>query len=209
MSYRTTFSTLISTLLLLASGLLAQQTSVTTGVLNTPGSTPAAATVTTPTTLPNIPIPAGIAVFAAFNQLGNPQWTAGFSAIYPVVGSIGVYGTTTADVYPKAAIDPTTKKHFYAIDSSVRQGVHKDLIDTGKWSFLLGGDVGPSLSQAQPSGIAVNLSSSFVATAVFKVNGTLSLIVPVRMLYISGIGWNPVAEAGVVINIKNLPKAKE
>jgi hypothetical protein len=36
-----------------------------------------------------------------------------------------------------------------------------------------------------------------------------SLIVPVRMLYISGVGWNPIAEAGVVINLKNLPKAKK
>jgi len=28
------------------------------------------------------------------------------------------------------------------------------------------------------------------------------------MLYVTGIGWNPIAEAGVLINLKNLPKAK-
>ena len=43
---------------------------------------------------------------------------------------------------------------------------------------------------------------------VYQVNPTFSVIAPVRMLYVSGAGWNPVAELGVVINLKNLPKAK-
>jgi hypothetical protein len=29
------------------------------------------------------------------------------------------------------------------------------------------------------------------------------------MLYVTGIGWNPIAEAGIVINLKNLPKGKQ
>jgi hypothetical protein len=72
----------------------------------------------------------------------------------------------------------------------------------------VGGDVGPSFSQSQPSGINVNFSSSFVATAIYQITPAFSIMVPVRMLYITGIGWNPIAEAGIVINLKNLPKAK-
>ena len=76
-------------------------------------------------------------------------------------------------------------------------------------SFLLGADVGPSFNQAQPSGINVNFSSSFVATAVYQITPVFSFLLPVRMLYIAGIGWNPIVEAGVIINLKNLPKAKQ
>ena len=159
-------------------------------------------------TFPTIPLPAAIAAFGAFNQLGSPRFTMGVSALYPIVGSVGVYGSTTADVFPKAAIDPTTKKSFYAISASIRQGVHKDILDTGRFSFLLGGDVGPGFSQAQPTGISIDLSTSFVATALYQINPTFSVIAPVRMLYVSGAGWNPVVEAGIVINLKNLPKGK-
>ena len=76
-------------------------------------------------------------------------------------------------------------------------------------SFLIGADVGPSFDQAQPSGINVNFSSSFVATAIYQITPVFSFLVPVRMLYITGIGWNPIVEAGVLINLKNLPKAKK
>ena len=68
--------------------------------------------------------------------------------------------------------------------------------------------MGPSFSQSQDSGFNISFSSSFVATAVYQVTPVFSFIVPVRMLYVSGIGWNPIAEAGVLINLKNLPKAK-
>ncbi len=178
------------------------------------GQTPSAPTTpATPTAstvnFPAIPMPVGVAAFGEFNQLGSPRFTMGVSAIYPVVGSVGIYGTTTADILPKLATDPTTGKKFYAISSSVRQGFHKDLVDTGRVSFLLGGDVGPSFSQSQPSGISVNFSSSFVATTIVQITPVFSFLVPVRMLYVTGIGWNPIAEAGVVINLKNLPKAKQ
>ena len=166
-------------------------------------------TATTPVNFPAIPLPVAVSVFGEFNQLGNPRFTMGVSAIYPVVGSAGIYGTTTADILPKLAVDPTTGKKFYAISSSLRQGFHKDIVDTGRLSFLLGGDVGPSFSQSQPSGISISFSSSFVATALYQMTPAFSLIVPVRMLYISGVGCNPIAEAGVVINLKNLPKAKK
>jgi hypothetical protein len=163
----------------------------------------------TPVNFPAIPMPTGVAAFGEFNQLGSPRVTMGISAIYPVAGSAGIYGTTTADILPKLAVDPTTGRKFYAISSSVRQGFHKDLFDTGHLSFLLGADVGPSFNQAQPSGISVNFSSSFVATAVYQITPVFSFLLPVRMLYITGIGWNPIVEAGVIVNLKNLPKAKK
>jgi hypothetical protein len=165
-------------------------------------------TATTPVNFPAIPLPVAVSAFGEFNQLGSPRFTMGVSAIYPVVGSAGVYGTTTADILPKLATDPTTGKKFYAISTSLRQGFHKDIVDTGRASFLLGGDVGPSFSQSQPSGININFSSSFVATAIYQITPAFSFIVPVRMLYITGVGWNPIAEAGIVINLKKLPKAK-
>jgi len=166
-------------------------------------------TATTPVNFPAIPLPAAVAAFGEFNQLGSPRFTMGVSAIYPVVGSAGIYGTTTADILPKLASDPTTGRKFYAISSSLRQGFHKDILDTGRASFLLGGDVGPSFSQSQPSGISIDFSSSFVATAIYQLTPAFSFVAPLRMLYVGGIGWNPIAEAGVVINLKNLPKAKQ
>jgi hypothetical protein len=165
-------------------------------------------TTTPPVTFPAIPLPIAISAVGEFNQLGDPRFTMGVAAIYPVVGSAGLYGTTTADILPKKAVDPVTGRRFYAISCSLRQGFHKDILDTGRLSLLLGGDVGPSFSQSQPSGISIDFSSSFVATALFQITPAFSLIVPVRMLYVSGIGWNPIAEAGIVINLKNLPKAK-
>src|SRR5580692_9783406 len=163
---------------------------------------------TTPVNFPAVPLPAAVSAFGEFNQLGNPRFTMGISAIYPLVGSAGIYGTTTADILPKLAVDPTTGKKFYAISSSLRQGGHKDLVDTGRISVLLGGDVGPSFSQSQTSGFNISFSSSFVATAIYQVTPVFSFIVPVRMLYISGVGWNPIAEACILIYWKNLPKDK-
>ena len=165
-------------------------------------------TTSTPVNFPSIPLPTAVSAFGEFNQLGSPRFTMGISAIYPVVGPAGIYGTTTADILPKLATDPATGKKFYAISSSIRQGFHKDLVDTGRASFLIGGDVGPSFGQAQPSGITVNFSSSFVATGIYQITPAFSFIIPVRMLYVTGIGWNPIAEAGVLVNLKNLPKAK-
>jgi hypothetical protein len=165
-------------------------------------------TTTAPVSFPAIPLPVAVSAFGEYNQLGNPRFTMGIAAIYPVVGSVGVYGTTTADILPRLAVDPTTGRKFYAISTSLRQGFHKDIIDTGHASFLLGGDVGPSFGSAQPSGINISFSSSFVATAVYQLTPAISLVAPVRMLYVSGVGWNPIAEVGIMINLKNLPKAK-
>ena len=35
-----------------------------------------------------------------------------------------------------------------------------------------------------------------------------SFIAPLRVIYMPGMGWNPVVEAGVMINLKSLPPKK-
>ena len=134
---------------------------------------------------PATPLPAALAVFGSFNQLGTPtRYAGGVSAVYPVVGSIGIYGTTTTDIIPKRATDPVTGREFWALSANIRQGGHKALFHSGRLTFLLGGDVGPGFSQAQPSGINVDFSGSFVATGLYQISRGFSMIVPVRMLYI-------------------------
>lgn len=155
---------------------------------------------------PNPTLPIAVAGFATFNQLSTPRWTGGFSAIYPVVGSWGVYGTTTTDIAPKKAMDPGTGREFYALSASVRQGVHRSVLSSGRLTFLLGGDLGPGFSQGQPSGISVSVDGSFVVTALYRLSNAFSVIAPVRMLYVSNIGWNPVAEIGVCVRLGALPK---
>lgn len=163
---------------------------------------------TTPVTptFPAIPLPVAVAAFGEFNQFATPRFSMGISAIYPVVGSVGVYGTTTADILPKKGT--VNGKSGTLLSSSIRQGFHKSILDTGRFSFLLGGDVGPSFSQSQSSGFNIDFSSSFVATGIYQITPVFSFIVPVRMLYITGVGWNPIVEAGIVINLKNLPGKK-
>ena len=174
---------------------------------------------TTPAVNVNFPstvLPVGLAVFGEYNQLATPtKFSGGLVAIYPVSGSLGIYGTTITSFLPVKATDPTTGKLFYAVSTSVRQGFHKSLIQTGALTFLVGADVGPSITQsATPlvtggtASYSVSFSTSATGTFVYQLSRMFSLMVPIRMLYVTGIGWNPVAEAGVIINLKNLPKAK-
>lgn len=160
---------------------------------------------TTAPTFPSVPLPTAVSAVASYNQLGTPKWTLGLSVIYPIVGQAGVYGTTTADIYTHNATDPTSGKQFWALSTGIRQGVHKSLLTTGRFTFLLGGDVGPSFS-SNTTGVSVNFSSSFVATTVYQVNPIFSVVAPIRMLYVGTMGWNPVVQVGVAINLKNLPK---
>ncbi|MGA3015946.1 MAG: hypothetical protein ABSF62_02420 [Bryobacteraceae bacterium] len=160
------------------------------------------------TTTPSITLPTAISVTGEFNQLSTPQWAMGLSALYTTTaqGSIGMYNTSTADVIPIRATDPATGKQFWALSAQFRQGVHEKILATGKFRFLLGGDIGPGFSSTA-SGISVSATGSFVATGLYRVNNWLSVVVPVRMLYVSGIGWNPVVQAGLSFNLGKLPKA--
>ena len=159
-------------------------------------------------TFPTIPLPTGIAVFGEYNQLGIPKWMGGASAIYPLAGSLGLYGTTTADMFPKLAYSSTGTR-FYALSISARQGIHKDIFNTGRWSFLVGADLGPSIgTSSTTSAVSVNFSSSITTTVVYQFKPAISFMVPIRLLYVDKQGWNPVFEAGVIVNLLKLPKPK-
>lgn len=154
---------------------------------------------------PAIPIPAGVAGFVEYNQLGSPKIVGGVSALYPVSGAYKLYMTTTALLSPQLKLDPTTNKQFYAVTTSFRQGLHRDMIDVGKWSFLVGGDLGPALgSNPSASSLAVNFSSSVVITPVYQLSKSVSLILPLRGVYINNVGWNPEVDFGVQLNLSVL-----
>lgn len=183
-----------------------------------PVAPPAAAQLASSPVLVNFPsavLPTGLGVFAEYNQLGAPnKWLGGIVAIYPLISSVDVYGTTVTSFLPVKAVDPGTGKSFYAISTSIRQGFHKSLLRTGRFNFLAGADVGPSIAQSTAplvtgggSSYAVSFSTSVTATAVFQVTPAFSFFMPIRMLYVSGVGWNPVVEAGFVLNLKKLPKS--
>ena len=161
-------------------------------------------------TFPNIPLPVGVMGFIQYDQLGTPVINGGVAAIYPVNGQYGLYMTSTALLTPQKEIDPITQKSFYAVTTAFRQGLHKDMFDTGRWSFLLGGDIGPSIgnSSSASTSFSVNLSSSIVVTPYYQLNPAISLVFPIRGVYIKNVGWNPELEFGVVINLSKLPKAK-
>jgi hypothetical protein len=80
-----------------------------------------------------------------------------------------------------------TGQTFWGLSTGFRQGMHKSLLTTGRWMFLLGGDVGPSFSSAQPSGMNVNFSSSFVVTTIVQLTPVVSFVAPERMLYVGGL----------------------
>ena len=174
------FSALIATSALLVCGALAQ---------------------TPPQPAPDTTMPAAILIAPAYNQLGSPRWTMVVSAVYPAKESLKLYASTTAEVFPVKATDPKTGKPFYSIQGSMRQGLHRELYSVGRFRLLVGGDVGPGFSQADPSGINVSFTSSFIATPVVALTDSVFFSVPVRMLYIPSVGWNPVVEPGIVIKI--------
>lgn len=158
---------------------------------------------------PSVPLPAGGMVFVNYNQLGSPVVTGGVAAIYPVAGQLGLYMTTTAIISPQLKLDPTTNKNFYGVTTALRQGLHKDVLDTGRFSFLLGGDLGPSIgnSSTTSTNLTVNFSSSLVITTLYQATPAISLVLPIRGVYIANIGWNPEVEFGIVVNFSKLPKA--
>lgn len=182
----------------------------------TPAAAPATSSSTDPS-LVSIPVklPAMIGGYVQFNQLATPKWNGGVVAIYPVFQSAGIYGSTLTDVFPQRKIDPTTGRSFIALNTSVRQGFHKDLFDTGRISALIGGDVGPSFTGATGSlvtggaaTVTVSLSSSATGTLVYKATSWLDIPISGRMLYVTNVGWNPVLSTGLLFNLKKLPKAK-
>lgn len=107
--------------------------------------------------------------------------------------------STTTDIVPVLQIDPTTKRSYYAFQTSVRQGAHKLLFTSGRLSALIGGDAGVGMSQALPSGINFSFAGSFTATAVFQISKKWALVVPVRALWMGqNASWNLLPEIGIL-----------
>lgn len=157
---------------------------------------------------PAFPLPSGVSLFGEYNQLGSPKIVGGASALYPVLGQYGVYMTTTALFSPQLKTDPTSGKQFYAVTTAFRQGMHKDILDAGRFSFLLGGDLGPAIGN-NATGLTVNFSSSVVLTTLYQLSPAWSLMLPVRGVYVNNVGWNPEIDFGVQLNLGYLSaKAK-
>jgi hypothetical protein len=141
--------------------------------------------------------PTYVGAGAAFNQIGNPRVNLWATAIYPVASSIGMYSSTTTDIVPVARVDAATGRKYFAFTTSIRQGVHKVVYTSSKFTALLGGDGGVGLSQAAPSGVDVSLSAAFTATLIYQLSPRWAIAAPIRGIY-SGGAWNLVPEFGFV-----------
>ena len=146
---------------------------------------------------PAVPTLLGFGVAA--DQLGSSRWNFWGTAIYPVVSSVGLYTSSTADVFPVLKTDPATGKPYYAAKAAFRQGVHKLLLHQGKFSFLLGGDAGVAAGQAT-SGMQFNFNGSFTATAIYQFSDKWAVVFAPRGMYVPDATntWNIVPQVGVL-----------
>ena len=143
-----------------------------------------------PIQVPDIKLPTYLAGGGAFNQLaGINLWASG---ILPVSSSIGLYESTTADLFPvKATVNG---RSGYVFQTSIRQGIHKVVHDDGKNMALIGADGGYSFASSNASGA----SASIILTYVRHIGKSWAVMFPVRALYLPGVGgWNAIAEVGL------------
>jgi len=157
------------------------------------------------------PLPAYVSIIGEFNQLATPQWALGLSAIYTTTGqnNIGMANSTSADIVPvKGAKDPVTGRTFTAISAQLRQGVSEKLLCTGPFCVYVGADIGPGFSSTPAGGVSISATGSFSVITRVRLNSWLSFVTPVRMLYVNGIGWNPVLQGGLSFNLHKLPPPK-
>jgi hypothetical protein len=171
---------------------------------------PAAPVVAPTTTASPITLPAYFAVGGEFNQLANPKGAIFVDMVYTTSGqnSIGMVNDTGIDIVPTKKTDPTTGKSFYAITSEVNQCVDEKIIATGKFRLYAGVCGGPGFSSTAAGGINISATGSFKAVATYRLNSFMSVVFPVRMNYITGIGWNPIIEGGISFDLKKLPAPK-
>ncbi len=147
-------------------------------------------------------LPSYVAIGAAYNQIGTPNWNAFFTAIYPLASPIGMYTSTTTDLIPVRAQDPKTGRQYWAISTGVRQGVHEQILNVNdKFRVLVGGDLGAAFSQASPSGTNVNLTGSFTGTVGYQFSKRFGVLMPIRGLYVPQVGWNLILQAGIAIRL--------
>lgn len=154
---------------------------------------------------PSFTLPTAVSAVGSFDQFGSPRFSLGISAMYaPTAQSnLGMYNTTTADIFPVKKLNPATNTMGYFLNASIRQGVHEKIASFGsthRTTFLLGADVGPGF-QSTTSGISLSANASFVFTTIVKLNSWLNFVAPERMLYIPSLGFNPVIQAGLSVRL--------
>jgi hypothetical protein len=131
--------------------------------------------------------------------------------------------TATADIVASQQTDPKTGKTGYLLQPSLRFGQHRQLHWDGRNLVTIGGDIGPTWSQAPatstgsstPAGASisvgstsVNLSGSFQITYARMLTPKWGFLVSPRMLWVAGAGpngsgaWNPVLQAGFAYRVK-------
>jgi hypothetical protein len=169
-----------------------------------------AQTTTTPTAPAAVMLPATFSVGGEFNQLATPKGSAFMDFLYTTSSqnSIGMANDTGVDLVVTKAKDAATGTSFYAINAEVNQCIDEKLIATGKFRMYLGVCGGPSFASTQTGGISISATGSFKAVMTYRLNPWMSLVVPVRMNYIGGEGWNPILAAGISFDLKKLPAAK-
>ena len=159
----------------------------------------------TPTPAPDVStlaLPDYVAAGLAWNQTASTRINAWASGLWLVSTPVRGYTSTTSDIFPvKKVVDGKT---VYVVQFQVRQGFHRDMWQSpnGKAHVLLGGDIGGAFSQAQPSGVNVNLAAAVTITGVYQFNPHWGVIVPMRGIYTASLGgWVPIVQAGVVYTI--------
>ena len=152
----------------------------------------------------NVALPTYIMAGVSWNQFNG---AAGFvSAIMPESNSVGLYGSVTTDITAVKIVDPVTGKTGYGLSPSVRAGQHKVVLNANKNMVTVGGDFGASFAQTggAGAGLTIGLAGSFTVTYIRQLADHWAVGVPLRMLWLSGVGpngtgvWNPVVEVGVI-----------
>lgn len=160
----------------------------------------ASAQVVPPVSLPSnvsqVSLPTYIAGGGAYNQLAGANLWA--SAIVPVLNNAGVYESTTIDMFPvKTTVNG---RQVYIFTTSIREGFHKLLGNsspTSKNAFTIGADGGYSFTQATSGVSTFGASASVTITYIRQITKSLSMIFPIRALYMPTLGgWNPILEFG-------------
>ena len=150
---------------------------------------------------PTFPMPTGVIGTANFDQRGTPQITGSLGAIYPVSGSIGLYGISGAEFYPQKKVDAAGKP-FVALMTNFQQEVHKEFYRAGRWSFLLGIGAGPSFSTSANSGFSVAFAGGGSADVIYQITPTFSAVFSPKFMYVTSVaGWDVIPRFGIKINI--------
>lgn len=145
-----------------------------------------------------VQLPSIVSGGAAYNQFaGVNLWG---SAVLPVSQTLGLYESTTADVFPvKTTING---RPGYVFTISAREGVHKVIYQGGNNLLLAGADGGPTFTTN-----AIGISAAVTGSYLRKFTTTFGVLALTRLLYMqlpaSGAAaptkaWNPVVEIGFV-----------